>query len=121
MTEKQSSKGSVLLKIVKWTVAVAGLVLMIAWTGGTFHAKVQAGKLAVAAGKPLPQGAKTYTVELKKIAPKIDVVGTVTSEEKVHLSARISAYVSKVNVGPEQRSKKGRRSSNWTVGKFRRS
>lgn len=98
MTEKQSSPSSVLLKIVKWAVGVGGLVLMIAWTGGAFHAKVQAGKLDVAAGKPLPQGAETYTVELKKVAPRVDVVGTVTSEENVHLSARISAYVSKVNV-----------------------
>ena len=107
MTEKQSSKGSVLLRIVKWTMAVAGLILMIAWTGGAFHAKVQAGKLAVAAGKPLPQGGKTLTVELKKIAPKIDIVGTVTSEENVHLSARISAYVSKVDVRTGTRVKKG--------------
>ncbi len=107
MVEKQSSKGSVFLKIVKWAVAVGGLVLMIAWTGGAFHAKVQAGKLDVAAGKPLPQDAKTYTVEMKKIAPRVDVVGTVTSEEKVHLSARISAYVSKVEVQTGAKVKKG--------------
>jgi RND family efflux transporter MFP subunit len=107
MTEKQSSRGSVLLKIVKWTMAVGGLVLMIAWTGGAFNTKVQAGKLDVAAGKSLPQDAETYTVELKKIAPRIDVVGTVTSEENVHLSARISAYVSQVNVGTGAAVKKG--------------
>lgn len=107
MTEKQSSKGSVLLKMVKWTVALGGLVLMIAWTGGFFHAKVQAGKLAVAAGKPLPQDAETYTVVLKDVAPRVDVVGTVTSEENVHLSARISAYVSKVNVRTGAKVKKG--------------
>ena len=107
MTEKQSTKGSVLFKVVKWTVAVGGLVLMIAWTGGAFHAKVQAGKLDVAAGKPLPQGAETHTVEVKDIASRVDVVGTVTSEEKVHLSARISAYVSKVNVGTGTKVAKG--------------
>jgi len=107
MVAKQSSKGSVLFKIMKWTVALVGLVLMIAWTGGTFHFKVQAGKLAVVSGKPLPQEAKTYTVELKKLAPKIDVVGTVTSAENVHLSARISAYVSKVSASAGTKVKKG--------------
>lgn len=98
MTGEKSSNGSVWLKIVKWTVAVCGLVLMIAWTGGFFHAKVRAGKLEVAAGKPLPQGAETYKVEPEPVAARVDVVGTVTAEEKVHLSARINAYVSKVNV-----------------------
>ena len=107
MTAKQSSKGSVLLKIMKWVVAVAGLVLMIAWTGGAFNTKVQAGKLPVAAGTPLPAGAETYTVAIKKIAPQIDVVGTVTSGEKVNLSARISAYVSKVFASSGTRVAKG--------------
>lgn len=107
MTAKQSSKGSVLLKLMKWTVAVAGLVLMIAWTGGAFHAKVQAGKLPVATGNPLPAGAETYTVEMAEIAPQIDVVGTVTSGEKVNLSARISAYVSKVFASSGTRVEKG--------------
>jgi len=107
MTEKQSSKNSVLFKIAKWTVAVCGLVLMIAFTGGAFHTKVQADKLDVAAGKPLPQGAETFTVEEKNIASRVDVVGTVTSEEKVNLSARISAYVSKVNVRTGTKVAKG--------------
>ena len=107
MTEKQSSKGNVLLKMVKWVVAVGGLVLMIAWTGGAFHTKVQAGKLDARAGKPLPQDAETYTVELKKVASRVDVVGTVTAEEKVHLSSRISAYVSEVNVQTGTKVEKG--------------
>ncbi|MCG6911585.1 MAG: efflux RND transporter periplasmic adaptor subunit [Deltaproteobacteria bacterium] len=107
MTEKQSSIGGVMLKIIKWAVAVAALVLMIAWTGGTFHTKVQAGKLAVSPGKPLPDGAETYTIEMKSVAPKIDVFGTVTSGEKVRLSARISAYVNKVTASSGTRVKKG--------------
>jgi len=106
MSKKQSSKGSVLLKILKWTTAIAGLVLMIAWTGGTFHPKVQAGKLPAKSGQPLQEGAKTHTVNPKKVAPKIDVVGTVESEEKVNLSARISAYVSKVAVSAGTKVKK---------------
>jgi len=107
MSEKKSSKGSVLLKILKWSVAIAGLVLMIAFTGGAFHPKVQAGKLPTKPGQPLQEGAKTYTVNPKKVAPKIDVVGTVESGEKVHLSARISAYVSKVAASAGTKAKKG--------------
>jgi RND family efflux transporter MFP subunit len=107
MSDKQTGKPGLFFRILKWSVAVAGLVLMIAWTGGVFHPKVQAAKLAYRPGKPLPDKAKTYTVHLKKIAPRIDVVGTVASEENVHLSARISAYVSKVNVSAGTAVKKG--------------
>ncbi|MEJ2095692.1 MAG: hypothetical protein P8Y38_00815, partial [Deltaproteobacteria bacterium] len=107
MSDKQTGKPGLFFRLLKWSVAVAGLVLMIAWTGGVFHPKVQAAKLAYRPGKPLPDKAKTYTVHLKKIAPRIDVVGTVASEENVHLSARISAYVSKVNVSAGTAVKKG--------------
>jgi RND family efflux transporter MFP subunit len=107
MSNKQKGKPNIIFRILKWAVAIAGLVLMIAWTGGVFHTKVQAEKLAYQPGRPLPDNAKTYTVALKKIAPRIDVVGTVASEEKVHLSARISAYVSKINVSAGTAVKKG--------------
>jgi membrane fusion protein (multidrug efflux system) len=106
MTREHSGKGRIIFSIFKWAIAIVGLVMMIAWTGGTFHAKVQAGKLASQHGKPLPKNAETYTVRLEKVAPKIDVVGTVASEENVHLSARISAYVSKVYVSAGNAVKK---------------
>jgi RND family efflux transporter MFP subunit len=80
---------------------------MIAWTGGVFHAKTAAGKLEVEIGKPLPENAGTYTVKIEPVAAKIDVVGTVASEESVHLSARISAYVSNVFASAGQSVKKG--------------
>ena len=54
MTNKQTGKPNVVFRIFKWAVAIAGLVLMIVWTGGAFHAKVQAGKLPYQPGKPLP-------------------------------------------------------------------
>jgi RND family efflux transporter MFP subunit len=107
MSREHSGKSNILLKIFKWTIAIVGLILMIAWTGGAFHVKVRAEKLAYQPGKPLPENAKTYTIQLEKVAPRIDVVGTVASEETVHLSARISAYVSKVNVSAGNPVKKG--------------
>ncbi len=96
-----------LLRVVKWPIAIAGLALMIAWTGGMFHTKVAAGKLETAPGQSLPENAETFTVKITKVAPRIDVVGTVASEETVHLSSRISAYVSNVSASAGQRVKKG--------------
>ena len=107
MSREHSGIRNIIFRIFKWTIAIVGLVLMIAWTGGTFHEKVQAGKLPSQHGKPLPKNAKTHTVQIKKVAPKIDVVGTVASEENVHLSARISAYVSNVYVSAGNAVKKG--------------
>jgi RND family efflux transporter MFP subunit len=107
MSREHSGKGGIIFKIFKWTVAVVGLVLMIAWTGGAFHVKVKAEKLPSQPGNPLPKDAKTHIVQIGKVAPKIDVVGTVASEENVHLSARISAYVSKVHASAGSVVKKG--------------
>jgi RND family efflux transporter MFP subunit len=107
MSEKKRGKGSKILGFLKWPVSIAGLALMIAWTGGAFHAKTTAGKLAVETGKPLPENARTYTVKMVPVAPRIDVVGTAASEESVHLSARISAYVSSIYVSAGQAVKKG--------------
>jgi RND family efflux transporter MFP subunit len=106
MSGEHSKKQGVLLRILKWTTGIVGLVVMIAWTGGAFHAKVKAGKLVSVSGKPLPAGAETYTVTVENIAPRIDVVGTVASEETVHLSARIHAYVSKIHVSAGSAVKK---------------
>jgi RND family efflux transporter MFP subunit len=105
MSEKR--KGSRVMRFLKWPVSIAGLVLMIAWTGGAFHVKTAAGKLEIEVGKPLPENAKTHTVAVVPVAPRIDVVGTVASEESVHLSARISAYVSSVFASASQSIKKG--------------
>ena len=96
-----------MIRFLKWPVSIVGLVLMIAWTGGVFHAKTAAGKLEVEVGRPLPENAGTYTVKIEPVATKIDVVGTVASEESVHLSARINAYVSNIFASAGQSVKKG--------------
>lgn len=96
-----------MIRFLKWPVSIVGLVLMIAWTGGVFHAKTAAGKLEVEVGRLLPENAGTYTVKIEPVATKIDVVGTVASEESVHLSARINAYVSNIFASAGQSVKKG--------------
>jgi RND family efflux transporter MFP subunit len=107
MSEKKKRQGSRAIRFLKWPIAIAGVALMIAWTGGVFHAKTAAEKLEVESGKPLPENAETYTVAVEPVALHIDVVGTVASEESVHLSARISAYVSSIFASAGQLVKKG--------------
>ena len=49
-------------------------------------------------GTPLPAGAATITVKSEAVAPRIEIIGTVSSERIIHLSARLSAYVKEINV-----------------------
>jgi len=105
---QQRNAGQTVITILKWSTGIVGLVAMIAWTGGFLHPKVEAGRLPVTSGRPLPSDAETLTVEKKPLAPRIDVVGTVSSAEKVYLSARISAYVQSVGVTAGSAVKKGR-------------
>ncbi len=95
-----------LFKLLKWGGAVLGMVLMIFWTSGAFHSKISAGKVDVAPGVQLPADAALFTVEVTDVSPRIDVVGTVASEEKVNLSARISAYIKEVFVSAGNSVKK---------------
>jgi RND family efflux transporter MFP subunit len=87
-----------LKKTWKLLVGVAGLALMILYSGGACHAKVGPGRAAYEPGEPLPAGAEIIAVGAEPVASRIDVVGTITSEEQIHLSARISAYVREVSV-----------------------
>jgi RND family efflux transporter MFP subunit len=76
---------------------ILGLGLMIVWTTGACRPKIRPGTME--RERPaLPEDAVTLVVESTEISPRIDVVGTVTSEEKIHLSSRIPAYVSDVHV-----------------------
>ncbi len=51
-----------------------------------------------APGVPLPAGAATVTVQSEPVAPRIEIIGTVSSERIIHLSARLGAYVKEINV-----------------------
>jgi RND family efflux transporter MFP subunit len=95
------------LKVWKPIAGVLGLAMVILYSSGSCRAKVNPGKLDYETGIALPIGAETFTVKLEKRAPRIDVVGTVASEEQIHLSARISAYVKKVFVSAGSVVKKG--------------
>ena len=99
MTDKKSRKlGAGILNVVKVLVALAVLAGFVLWAGGFLREKVPPGKVTVVKGIAVPDGAETHTVNMSSVAPRIDVVGTTASEELVHLSARISAYVNEISV-----------------------
>ncbi|MDD2237197.1 MAG: efflux RND transporter periplasmic adaptor subunit [Kiritimatiellae bacterium] len=94
-------------KNMRWILALAALVFMIVWSGGFLNRKLAPAVGPGIKGTPLPPDAETVTVEIKEQAPLIDIAGTVESEEIIHLSSRISAYVSQVFVSAGDAVKKG--------------
>jgi membrane fusion protein, multidrug efflux system len=86
---------------------VLGLAMVILYSSGSCRGKVRPGTLAYEAGISLPAVAETFTAKLEKRAPRIDVIGTIGSEEQIHLSARIPAYVKEVFVSAGSAVKKG--------------
>ena len=84
--------------IARIVIGLVALVLLIAWATGFLTPKVRPGTVPLERGLPLPDEAKTYTVTTGMVAPRIDVVGTASSEEATRLSARISAAVQEVLV-----------------------
>jgi RND family efflux transporter MFP subunit len=95
---QNGSRKKIAARLWRPVLGVIGLVIIIAWAGGFFTAKVPPGTVSHEPGSPLKKGTKLYTVIPEMITPGIDIVGTVTSEEKIHLSARIPAYVKKLFV-----------------------
>lgn len=76
-----------------------GLVILVAiilWSAGIFRSRMAPGTVEHQPGVPVPPGAAVITVKPESIVPRVDVVGTVSSEVKVNLSARIPAYVNEV-------------------------
>jgi RND family efflux transporter MFP subunit len=91
-----------------WKVAAAVAAVVVAWAWfGRGEDKIRPGRVAYEPGIAVPAGAATIKVEASMTAPRIYVVGTVASEEKVNLSARIPAYVNQVLVTAGDRVKKG--------------
>lgn len=94
-------------RIAKPFVGMAALVIVILWSVGVFRTRTPAGRLEHEIGLPLPPNAEQFTVRLDSIAPRVDVVGTVASDVKVNLSARIPASVKEVFVAAGSPVKKG--------------
>ncbi len=98
MTEEETNRTDRKKLAFKTAMGIAGLVFLITWSGGLFKDKLPAGEVEAQTGIPVTKGAKTFEVKTVEVAPRIDLVGTVASGEKILLSSRISAYVKKVYV-----------------------
>ena len=86
---------------------VAGLAAMIVYSGGACRPRVEPGKIEALPGFAVPTGAKTLELKTEKIAARIEVVGTVNSEEKINLSARIGGYIKELTVTAGSKVTKG--------------
>ena len=75
-----------------------GLAVIVLWTAGVLRSRTAPGTLDHAPGFACPAGASTVEAKMETIHTRIDVVGTVQSERKIHLSSRISAYIKDVLV-----------------------
>ncbi|MFO7535061.1 MAG: efflux RND transporter periplasmic adaptor subunit [Kiritimatiellia bacterium] len=83
------------------------LIALILWSVGVGRTRMAGDKLARQPGLAVPPGAKILTVKAEPLEPRVDVVGTVASELRVNLSARIPAAVREVFVSAGSAVKKG--------------
>ncbi len=94
-------------KFVKPVLGTVVLVVLILWSVGVGKAKMAGTRIDFKPGLPLPAEAALFTVKAESLAPRVDVVGTVASELRVNLSARIPATVKEVFVSAGSAVKKG--------------
>lgn len=105
--ETPPARKGALRRIMKPLFGVAVLVAVILWSIGVFRTRTAPGRVEYEPGVAVPPGAVTFAVRSVPVAPRIDVVGTVASEVKVNLSARIPATVKDVFVSAGSPVKKG--------------
>ncbi len=76
-------------------IVLFGLILSSA---GVFRARVASERVDFQPGRPVAPDEARFQARLEPVAPRVDIVGTVASEVKVNLSARIAACVREINV-----------------------
>jgi len=91
-------KKSKLKGLAKIAGGLLGLVVIVVWTAGLLRAKQAPDTLDAVAGEPLPEGAVVHTVETRTVPTRVALSGTVSSERRINLSARLPAYVEEVHV-----------------------
>ncbi len=77
---------------------VVGMAGLMFYSSGGCTQKVPPGTVEVEVGENLPVGAATVTVRRVSVAAQIEVPGTVESETRITLSAKVPAHVKKVLV-----------------------
>lgn len=107
MTEKNQKNTARKKLILKLVVGISLLLILILWSGGFLTGKLETKEVKAKSGIPIPADVKTYPVKTQMVAPRIDLMGTVASGEKILLSSRINAYVKKVFVSAGNRVRQG--------------
>jgi RND family efflux transporter MFP subunit len=77
---------------------LAGLAALVIWSGGACEQKVAPGKTDHQPGFALAGDARVCTANVERAAARVKVIGTATSERRINLSARLSAYVQSMAV-----------------------
>lgn len=77
---------------------VAGLAALVIWSVGALEKKVAPGRVEHQPGVAVPAGANPVVVRMVESASRVEVAGTTASEQRINLSARLSAYVQEVRV-----------------------
>jgi RND family efflux transporter MFP subunit len=77
---------------------LVGLAVLVIWSAGMLETKVEPGHLAPEAGFPVPADVTPVVVKLVPTAARVEVVGTVASEQRINLSSRLSATIQEVLV-----------------------
>ncbi len=99
-SEKQPEPkaGATWLRRLKPVIGLAVLIGLIVGSVGVFKKRVAPGRREFLPGRAVQPDEPRVQVALKPVAPRVDVVGTVASEIKVNLSARIPACVREIFV-----------------------
>ncbi|MFH0880005.1 MAG: efflux RND transporter periplasmic adaptor subunit [Lentisphaerota bacterium] len=107
MMMKDNKQLQTLTKYWRAIAGVVGLVVIIAWSGGACSSKMKPGKESYEPGQAYDGQSALFTAAVTRAAARVFVVGTMASEERINLSARIPAYVNEVLVSAGDKVKKG--------------
>jgi RND family efflux transporter MFP subunit len=89
-----------LIKPVAGVAAIAGLML---FSIGGCSGRIPPDPVAHKPGVPLPEGARTHTLRMEPVPSRLEIAGTVASEEQIQISARIPGHVARVHVSAGDR------------------
>jgi RND family efflux transporter MFP subunit len=104
-----NAKNLLSLVIRSWKIVLGALVVLvlIVWSTGALNEKTPPGVVEYHAGVEIPAGADTLMIKREAIPSSISVAGTVTSEDNINISARVSGVVEEISVTAGDRVKKG--------------
>jgi len=84
-----------------------GLAVIVVWTSGALRSKQEPGKLEAEQAVAVPEGAVVVTARRETVPERVALSGTVRSERRINLSARLPAYVEAVHVSAGASVKEG--------------